>query len=151
MPRCRGAAGSERVAPEGLPRYRCPMPGDEHRTCKFEVAAITISCTDVERSERFYREVLGAAPLPTDDGVGWWYQLGTMKLTLLPNAAEPSPASFPTHAMSMLWLEVDDLKAAAQRFSQYDVAVIDQGDGQFMMVADPDGLIIEVWQAQAGD
>jgi catechol 2,3-dioxygenase-like lactoylglutathione lyase family enzyme len=117
----------------------------------FNVYALTIACTDVERSERFYHTVLGADRIPTDNGIGWWYRLGALEINLLPNAAEPSPAEFPTHAMPILWLEVDDLAAAAERFARHAVRVISPCDGQFMQVADPDGLVIEVWQADLGE
>lgn len=116
----------------------------------FRFKALTIACTDHRRAEEFYRKVLGAVPLPTDDpGYGCpWLRLGSLAITLMPNAAEPSPAEFPTHAMPILWLEVDDLAAAAARFARYKVEVVDPGDGQFMQIADPDGLVIEVWQSQ---
>jgi predicted enzyme related to lactoylglutathione lyase len=52
--------------------------------------------------------------------------------------------------MPILWLEVDDLEAAERRFAERGVEVIQPSDGQFMMVADPDGLVIEVWQAEPG-
>lgn len=119
------------------------------RSPTFLARALTIACTDVKRSEHFYKTVLGATVLPTDNGVGWWFRLGPLAITLMPNATERSPAAFPTHAMPILWLEVDDLDAAARRFARYEVEVIDPGDGQFLMVADPDGLVIEVWQAEA--
>jgi catechol-2,3-dioxygenase len=99
----------------------------------------------VERSAHFYGTVLGAERLPTDNGVGWWYRLGSLEINLLPNAAKPSPAEFPTHAMPILWLEGDDLAAVAEHFAQHDVPVICPSDGTFMQVADPDGLIVEVW------
>src|SRR5204862_5614968 len=113
--------------------------------------ALTISCTDHRRSERFYRKVLGATTLPTgDSGYGClWLRLGSVAITLMPNASERSPAQFPTHAMPILWLEVDDLNAAARRFARYKVEVVQPPDGLFMMVADPDGLLIEVWQAES--
>jgi predicted enzyme related to lactoylglutathione lyase len=118
----------------------------------FRVKALTIACTDHRRSERFYREVLGAATLPTDDpGYGClWLQIGTLAITLMPNAAQRSPAEFPTHAMPILWLEVDDLEAAAQQFARHGVEVITPSDGQFMQIADPDGLVIEVWETEVG-
>jgi len=81
------------------------------------------------------------------DGVRW-FRLGSFDITLMPNAAERSPAIFPTHAMPILWLEVDDLAAAAKRFAEYGVEVVEPGDGQYMLVADPDGLLIEVWQSE---
>lgn len=117
----------------------------------FRVKALTIACTDHRRSERFYRRVLGAEPLPTaDPGYGCpWLRLGSLAITLMPNAAERSPAEFPTHAMPILWLEADDLAAAAQRFARERVEVVTPSDGQFMQIADPDGLVIEVWQAEA--
>src|SRR5262245_46310975 len=106
----------------------------------FRVRALTIACTDPERSARFYRDVLGAATIPTDNGVGWWFRLGSLDINLLPNAEEPSPAEFPTHAMPIPWLEVSDLAAVTAWFDRHGVTVVDPGDGQFMQVADPDGL-----------
>ena len=49
--------------------------------------------------------------------------------------------------MPILWLEVPSLDAAADWFERNEVEIVDPGDGQFMQVADPDGLLIEVWQA----
>jgi catechol 2,3-dioxygenase-like lactoylglutathione lyase family enzyme len=118
------------------------------RKLTFSFRAVTIACSDVERSMRFYQGVLGAVRLPTDNGVGWWYRLGSLELNLLPNATQPSPAELPTHAMTMLWLEVDDLAATAACFDRQGVAVLFLDDA-FMQIADPDGLVIEVWQAQA--
>lgn len=116
---------------------------------QFRTRAMTIVCTDVQRSAEFYEKVLGATRLPTD--VGHWYRLGSLEISLLPNAAKPSPADFPTHAMMMLWLEVDELSRAAKQFADHGVKVTDEGDGQFMTVADPDGLLIEVWQAEPAE
>jgi len=120
------------------------------RNLSFRFKSLTIACTDHRRAERFYRDVLGAATFPTDDpGYGCpWLQLGTLVITLMPNAAERSPAEFPTHAMPILWLEVDDLEEAARQFAMHDVEVVSPSDGQFMQIADPDGLVIEVWQAE---
>ena len=115
---------------------------------KFKFWAITIACTDVELSKRFYRDVLGAIILPTDNGVSCWLRLGSLDLNLLPNAADPSPAEFPKHAMPILWIEVPDLAAAAKWFASHRVVVADPGDGQFMQIFDPDRILIEVWQAQ---
>jgi Glyoxalase/Bleomycin resistance protein/Dioxygenase superfamily len=86
----------------------------------FRFKALTIACTDHRRSERFYRQALGFGSLPTDDpGYGCpWLRLGSLAITLMPNAAERSPAEFPTHAMPIPWLEVDDLGAAARRFAR---------------------------------
>jgi catechol 2,3-dioxygenase-like lactoylglutathione lyase family enzyme len=115
----------------------------------FRGKALTIACTNLQQSVHFYENLLGAVVLP-EDGYGCpWYRLGSFVFTLLPNAAERSPASFPTHAMAMLWLEVEDLEAARGRLTQFGVKIIQPPDGQSMLIADPDGLVIEVWQSEA--
>lgn len=119
-----------------------------NRKPTFSVRALTIACTEVELSERFYHTILGAVRIPTDNGIGWWYRLGGLKINLLPNAAEASPARFPNHAMPILWLEVDDLAATVDWFARHDVRVVRRSDGMFMQIVDPDGLVIEVWQAE---
>jgi len=71
-----------------------------------------------------------------------------MRISLMPNAAERSPARFPVHAMPILWLEVDDLQAAYSRLLSNGVEVVQPPDGQSMIIADPDGLLIEVWHVE---
>jgi hypothetical protein len=66
----------------------------------------------------------------------------------MPNAISRSPATFGEHSMSMLYLEVDDLEAALRHFAQHKIEVIVPSDGQMIIVADPDGLPIEVWQRE---
>ena len=121
------------------------------RKVAFRAKALTIACTDLARTEAFYRTVLGAAPDPRDGQGCPWFRLGSLSVTLMPNATERSPAAFPTHAMTILWLEVDDLEAAHARFVRHGVEIIQPSDGTFMIVADPDGLLIEVWQAEPED
>jgi catechol 2,3-dioxygenase-like lactoylglutathione lyase family enzyme len=117
-------------------------------TVVFRGKAITISCTDKERSEQFYRDLLGAELLP-GDGYGCpWYRLGALTFSLLPNASEPCPMKFPTDAGMMLWLEVDDLEAAHHHLVQSGVPIVNLHKGVCMYVSDPDGLLIEIWQAQ---
>ena len=118
------------------------------RKLAFRVRALTVACTNLNRSQHFYATVLGATPLPSDVGTCRWFRLGSLDITLMPNAVEPSPAKFPTHAMPILWLEVEDLPAARKRFAEHKVTVIDEGDENFMQIADPDGLAIEVWQIE---
>ncbi|HKB03064.1 MAG TPA: VOC family protein [Gemmataceae bacterium] len=113
---------------------------------KFRCKALTIACTDRRRSERFYTSVLGATAVKTPDDIGCpWFRLGSFVFTLMPNAARPTPAAFPDHAMFLPWLEVDDLAAARKRFARAKVTVV-QSHPESMVIADPDGLLIEVWQ-----
>jgi predicted enzyme related to lactoylglutathione lyase len=62
------------------------------------------------------------------------------------NAETPSTSS-PWAATMMLWLEVDDLPAAHRRLVEAGVRIVEapQG-GPYVLIADPDGLLIEVWE-----
>jgi catechol 2,3-dioxygenase-like lactoylglutathione lyase family enzyme len=109
--------------------------------------ALTIACTDIGRSEAFYRNVLGARPDPHDGYGCLWFKLGDFRINLLHNAASRSPAVFPEHAMPILWIETDHLDVAEDAFARQGVTIVQSSDGQSMMIADPDGLVIELWQA----
>ncbi len=113
----------------------------------FRGKSVTIVCTDLDRSQNFYSELLGAVPTTLDPGTCRWLQLGALTLSLMPNAEERTPAEFPTHAMPMLWLEVDDV-AAAREFLATNGAPVEEIDDHVFLVADPDGLLIEVWQSK---
>lgn len=112
----------------------------------FHGKAITIACTDRERSEDFYCKVLGAKPIAGEEGTCAWFELGALTITILPNAEEASPAEFPTHAMPILWLETTDLKAARAHLRRHKIPIDEFHDGEFLMARDPDGLPIEIWQ-----
>lgn len=118
---------------------------------EFRSVAVTISCTDQRRSEGFYEGVLGARRI-VGDGVGCsWFHLGSLILTLMPNAAHTHPATFPDDAQSLLWLEVDNLEAAEQHLRQNDVAIAEYHAGEFLLCEDPDGLLIEIWESRPDD
>jgi catechol 2,3-dioxygenase-like lactoylglutathione lyase family enzyme len=110
--------------------------------------ALIVSCTDMDRSERFYRDVLGAIPDPRDGYGCRWMLLDELLFSLVPNASEPAGVS-PRRAAFNLWVEVDDLAAAAAVFARHGVTVLQPSDGTFMVIADPDGLVIEVWQHES--
>lgn len=118
------------------------------RSVPFRGRAVTIACTDRERSERFYEGVLGAGRVPGDGHGCSWFRLGDLTLNLMPNAAEPSPSEFPAHAMPILWLEVDDLEAARRHLAGRKVPILEMHEGLFLTAADPDGLLLEVWQSE---
>jgi hypothetical protein len=101
----------------------------------------------MDRSERFYRDVLGAVP-DVRDGYGCrWLLLDGLPLSLVPNAAEPASVSTQPAAFN-LWVEVDDLAAAATEFAHQSVTILQLSDGAFMVIADPGDLVIEVWQRE---
>lgn len=115
----------------------------------FSGKSITIVCTDLERSKHFYVEVLGVVPIP-GDGYGCpWYQLGSLIISLMPNAEQPSPSTFPEHAMPVLWLEVDDINLAHEHLMNAGIEIIQApDDDMFMLIVDPDDLVIEIWQKE---
>ena len=120
----------------------------------FQPKALVISCRDRHRSAQFYEGVLGAVRLPGEgsDGYGCpWFRLGPWELSLMPNATEGSGGLLPTHAATMLMLEVDDLEAADRYCRQAGVEIVEPPNGLYMLIADPDGLQIEVWQADDQD
>jgi catechol 2,3-dioxygenase-like lactoylglutathione lyase family enzyme len=113
----------------------------------FRPKSLVISCTDHHRSAQFYQGVLGATPLPGDGFGCLWFQLGSWQLSLMPNATEGSAGLLPAHAATILAVEVDDLEAAHRFCIDAGATIIEPPNGPYMIVADPDGLEIEVWQA----
>jgi catechol 2,3-dioxygenase-like lactoylglutathione lyase family enzyme len=119
---------------------------------RFSRPAVVVSCTDLDRSTRFYCDVLGAVPDPEAEwGACPWFLLGGLRISLMPNAAEPADTT-PKHAMLSLWLEVDDLGRAHRAFSKAGVTILQEpDDATLMIIADPDGIVIEVWQRDTDD
>lgn len=95
----------------------------------FRGKSVTIVCTDMDRSERFYSHLLGAEPKPFEPGTCRWLQLGALTLSLMPNAEERNDV------------------AAARTFLAMNSAPVEEIDDQTFLVADPDGLMIEIWQS----
>ena len=108
--------------------------------------ALAIAVTDLNRADRFYRDVFGAVPVPTEAGTCPWYRLGDLRLTLVPNAAQPAASTFPDHAMASLFVEVDDLADTHRRCLERGGTVLQAPDDLWMLIADPDGVVAEVWQ-----
>jgi hypothetical protein len=113
----------------------------------FRPKALLISCRDHRRSAKFYEGVLGAVRLPGEGSSGYgcpWFRLGTWELSLMPNATQSSAGLLPAHAATMLMLEVDDFEAAHRCCQQSGVEIVEPPNGLYMIIADPDGLQIEV-------
>jgi catechol 2,3-dioxygenase-like lactoylglutathione lyase family enzyme len=112
----------------------------------FRGKSVTIVCTDRDRSAAFYQGVLGAEPL-AGDGYGCpWYRLGNLVFSLMFDAETPSTPS-PSDATFMLWMEVDDLPAAHRHLLSAGVQVVEAPEGgPYVRIADPDGLLIEIWE-----
>ena len=110
-----------------------------------------IICTDQWRSLDFYRNALGAEPIPGDvEGTCPWLRIGDLNITLLANTDEESDLDHSEIAMAIMFLQVDDLAAAYDRAIKHGARVIDalEPNGVHFIIADPDGIIIEVMQAE---
>ncbi|HTU18162.1 MAG TPA: VOC family protein [Gemmataceae bacterium] len=111
-----------------------------------QIDHVSVIITDVERSRRFYREILGLTEIAkprTFDFVVLWFDLGDQQLHLLhKNEADSrSPRHFA--------LRVADVQAARRHFRQHDVPIQETtpipGADRFF-IFDPDGNRIEIIQ-----
>ena len=115
----------------------------------FKVAQIdhvSVLITNVERSRRFYRDLLGLREIPpprTFDFVVLWFELGNQQVHLLLKD-KPDTIS-PRHFA----LRVQDIHASRAYFTQHRVALEETtpipGADRFF-IRDPDGNRIEVIQ-----
>ncbi|MFH5802552.1 VOC family protein [Alienimonas sp. DA493] len=108
--------------------------------------AVCLICTDHRRTATFYRAAFGAVDLP-GDGFGCpWLRVGGLTLTLLPNAVRPAPAPSVERAGATLLLRDADVRAAFDRAVAAGAAVVEppDEDATHCLVADPDGVLIEV-------
>ena len=111
---------------------------------------------DVERSRRFYMEVLGGEAVLTGElsivalGNGWV----TISVAGGPTDDKPNvtlvPPSDPNHASSFLNIRVADIGAAYKQWSasgaEFLTPPIDRGSEIRCYMRDPDGHLIEVGQ-----
>jgi catechol 2,3-dioxygenase-like lactoylglutathione lyase family enzyme len=111
-----------------------------------QIDHVSVLITDVERSRRFYHDILGLKEIAkprTFDFVALWFDLGNQQLHLL---LKPQPDSLsPRHFA----LRVKDLNAAREHFWRRDVPIEETlkipGADRFF-VFDPDRNRIEVIQ-----
>ena len=127
---------------------------------KLDHAAMLVK--DVERSCRFYGQVLGMEQIPrpsTFNFPGAWFSKGSFQIHLIGEAeagraAQVNPGyrrdemarGYGAHVA----FEVDDLEAAMQHLRAHDVEIVGgprpRGDGvQQLYICDPDGYIIELF------
>ena len=106
----------------------------------------SVLITDVERSRRFYRDLLGLKEINkprTFDFVVLWFELGNQQVHLL--LKDRPDTRSPRHFA----LRVEDVAAARAYFRQRDVAVEETtpipGADRFF-IYDPDGNRIEIIQ-----
>ncbi len=112
---------------------------------------VSFTVDDLERSKRFYEDVLELEPLPRPDfGIaGFWYRAGNVQLHLIarPAAADPGPPAkaFSPIANHMAF-GIDDYPETLSLLRARGVEVLETrpGVGPQMFIRDPDGNVIEL-------
>jgi len=113
---------------------------------QFKVGEINIICTDIERSMRFYRELLGFEVMSEEEGA-WHMQCGGIPFLLLPLAkSTPDRKPYCAEPTVSFDLLVEDIQATFDYFKENKVEfeMDPEPDGSYFFIRDPDGLVIEI-------
>jgi catechol 2,3-dioxygenase len=120
-------------------------------TPRFTVGEINIICTDLERSLRFYRDVLGFEVVEKE---GPFYRLASGATRFLLLAVARAPRALTAYCESpefSIDLMVEDIAKAHDHLLAHGVAFASEwqpGKASFF-IRDPDGLVFEVIQLRA--
>lgn len=120
---------------------------------RFRIGETNIICTDLERSLRFYRDLLGFEVLEAE-GPAWHLACDGRKFLLL-GVAERSrePVPYCQTAEFSLDLLVEDLDQAKRRCEAAGVRFVAgfEPSASRFFIHDPDGLVLEIIAAANGD
>jgi catechol 2,3-dioxygenase-like lactoylglutathione lyase family enzyme len=118
---------------------------------------VTLVVKDLDRSRRFYVDVLGMRLVerPNFSFKGLWFQAGDTQIHLILEHADSGPAGLlvPGHLTSSrthhFAFEIDDAHAATRRLTELGVPIVagpkERPDGAVQVfVADPDGHTVEL-------
>ena len=113
---------------------------------------VSFAVDDLERSKRFYEEVLELEPLSRPDfGIaGAWYRAGNVQLHLIARPAGPAGASAEAAAFSPIAnhtaFGIDDYTKTLSLLRARGAEVLETrpGVGPQMFLRDPDGNVIEL-------
>ena len=118
---------------------------------------VTIVVKDLERSRRFYVDVLGMeeVPRPAFSFAGKWFRAGSTMIHLILEHAESGPAGifvperFASTRTHHFAFEVEDARAAGRRLVELGLPLVsaakERPDGAVQVfVNDPDGHVVEL-------
>lgn len=117
---------------------------------------VSLSVADIERSRRFYTELLGLQEIerPRMGLPGAWYAAGDVELHLIqapPGADVGQPAPSLTPLAGHLAFEIEDYAAVSERLREAGLEVMEtNADVGQMWVHDPDQHVIEFIVAGGG-
>lgn len=119
---------------------------------------VTLVVKDLERSRRFYRDVLGMVETerPAFGFPGLWFQAGETQVHMNVEGPEAGPAGMADFQGTMpsrgfhFAFEVDDCDAAAAQLKQMGIEIVtgprSRPDGpRQLYIYDPDGYLVEIY------
>jgi predicted enzyme related to lactoylglutathione lyase len=132
------------------------------------LAAVWLYCKDVNQTQRFYKDVVGLKPILDEEGeddTGPHFDLGTVRLTLLPRDSQVSPAkkngssekSQPApQQQQLVFLVENSIEAVIRDLAKRGVKmaskkIIEDETGKKAWFNDPDGHAIYLWQPPKRD
>jgi catechol 2,3-dioxygenase-like lactoylglutathione lyase family enzyme len=117
------------------------------------IAAIRLSCKNIEESKRFYGEVLGLREIEHEsDNGGVHYDVGNIRLTLAEAKGEAKTA--PSSQLIFLVENAIDVVCAdlTKRGVKFrSKKIVSDSAGKAAWFSDPDGNVIYLWQPPKRD
>jgi catechol 2,3-dioxygenase-like lactoylglutathione lyase family enzyme len=121
---------------------------------------ILLRPSDLDRSHRFYRDVLGLAVYrefgpPEDPGVVFFLGPGFLEVSGQVSGHVSAPAASPPGRSLMIWIQVRDVRAEHARLAAAGVPVVRKPATEpwgliEMWIEDPDGTRIVLVEVPAG-